>query len=195
MGDRRARASASRAPRPRRSLPIGDAAIPQNLAHRTSFSREPRLGLPSGRSMSPIDGASVARVVLGLDRWFDAMRATWPTPGYGGPVVHWWNHCLAYRGAGLDWRYEGIVDGYLTLWRRTGDRRWLVKAMRAGDDLVEGQLANGCFRNSMFELNPGDGGTPHEAAADIGLLLLARALREIGDPCADRYQTAAERNI
>jgi hypothetical protein len=145
--------------------------------------------------VSRIDEGAVARVVLGLDRWFDAMRVTWPTPGYGGPVVHWWNHCLVYRGAGLDWRYEGIVDGYLTLWRRTGDRRWLTKATRAGDDLVQGQTADGHFRNSQFELNPGEAGTPHEAAADIGLLLLTQALRETGDPCADRYQTAAERNI
>ncbi|HKG27186.1 MAG TPA: hypothetical protein VKB09_16160 [Thermomicrobiales bacterium] len=145
--------------------------------------------------MSPINEASVASVVLGLDRWFDAMRVTWPTPGYGGPVVHWWNHSLVYRGAGLDWRYEGIVDGYLVLWRRTGDRRWLVKATRAGDDLVEGQLANGCFRNSMFELNPGDGGTPHEAAADVALLLLAQATRTDNDTGSDCFLAAALHNL
>jgi hypothetical protein len=133
--------------------------------------------------------------VLGLDRWFDAMRVTWPTPGYGGPVVHWWNHCLVYQGTGLDWRYEGIVDGYLTLWRRTGDQRWLVKAMRAGDDLVEGQLANSCFRNSMFELNPGDGGTPHEAAADVALLLLAQATQAARDPSTSRFLATAEHNL
>ena len=34
----------------------------------------------------------VTATVLGLDRWFDAMRVDWPSPGYGGPVVHWWNH-------------------------------------------------------------------------------------------------------
>jgi hypothetical protein len=145
--------------------------------------------------VSRIDEGEVARVVLGLDRWFDAMRVTWPTPGYGGPVVHWWNHCLVYRGAGLDWRYEGIVDGYLTLWRRTGDRRWLAKATRAGNDLVEGQLANGCFRNSMFELNPGDGGTPHEAAADVALLLLAQATRTDNDMGSNHFLAAAQRNL
>jgi hypothetical protein len=145
--------------------------------------------------MSRSDGATIARVVLGLDRWFDAMRVSWPTPGYGGPVVHWWNHSLVYCGAGLDWRYEGIIDGYLTLWRATGDRRWLAKATRAGDDLAAGQLANGCFRNSMFEQNPGDGGTPHEAAADVALLLLAQALRADNDRGADRFLVAAQRSL
>ncbi len=55
------------------------------------------------------------------------MRVDWPTPGYGGPVVHWWNHSLAYQGAGLDWRYEGIIDGYLS---SGGDRQ--AKLAREG---------------------------------------------------------------
>jgi hypothetical protein len=93
------------------------------------------------------DATAVAEAVLGLDRWFDSMRVEWPTPGYGGAVVHWWNHCLSYRGAGLDWRYEGIMDGYLALWQRTRDRRWLAKAIRAGDDLVEGQRSDRHFTN------------------------------------------------
>jgi hypothetical protein len=138
---------------------------------------------------------AISNAVIGLDRWFDSMRVDFPTPGYGGQVVHWWNHCLAYRGSGLDWRYEGIIDGYLTLWQRCGDRRWLDKACRAGDDLLGGQLHDGRFVNSQFELNPGDGGTPHEAAADVGLLLLARTLREAEDPAADRYLAGAQRNL
>lgn len=145
--------------------------------------------------MTAVDPGTIAALVVGLDRWLDATRVDWPTPGYGGPVVHWWNHCLAYRGAGLDWRYEGIVDGYLTLWRRTGDRRWLAKATRAGDDLVAGQLPDGHFRNSRFELNPGQGGTPHEAACDVALLALATALGDAADPTADRYLAAARRNL
>jgi hypothetical protein len=137
----------------------------------------------------------ITSAVLGLDRWFEAMRLAWPTPGYGGPVVHWWNHCFAYRGTGLDWRYEGIVDGYLTLWRRTRDRRWLAKAVRAGDDLVTGQHPDGQFANSRFELNPGQGGTPHEAACDVALLLLTRELAADGDARATRYLEAARRNL
>ncbi|CAA9544842.1 MAG: hypothetical protein AVDCRST_MAG73-2307 [uncultured Thermomicrobiales bacterium] len=141
------------------------------------------------------DPAAIAAAVAGLDWWFDGMRIGGPFPGYGGPVVHWWNHCLAYQGAGLDWRYEGIVAGYLTLWRRFGDRSWLDKARRAGDDLVAGQLPDGHFRNSGFERNPGTGGTPHEVAADVALLLLAQALAGAADPAAARYLAAARANL
>jgi hypothetical protein len=141
------------------------------------------------------DRETIGRIVIGLDRWFDGTRVDWPAPGYGGPVVHWWSHCLAYQGAGLDWRYEGIIGGYLTLWRRTGDGRWLAKARRAGDDLVNGQREDGHFLNSRFELNPGVGGTPHEAACDVALASLARELRSGGDDAGERYVTAAERNL
>lgn len=145
--------------------------------------------------MSAIDGAAVTHAVLGLDRWLESMRVDWPTPGYGGPVVHWWNHSLAYQGAGLDWRYEGIIDGYLTLWRTSDAPVWLDRAMRAGDDLVEGQRPDGHFINSQFELNPGTGGTPHEAAADVGLLLLAQALSERDPIASGRYLATAQRNL
>ena len=107
-----------------------------------------------------VDQDAIVSAILGLDRWFDSLRVEWPTPGYGGPVVHWWNHCLGYQGTGLDWRYEGIIAGYLALWERTDQRVWLDKAVRAGKDLVNGQLPDGSFRNSRFELNPGIGGTP-----------------------------------
>lgn len=127
-----------------------------------------------------------------LERWLETMRGP---GGYGGPVAHWWRDCLLFSGAGLDWRYEGIIAGYLALFERSGERRWLEKARRAGEDLVQGQLASGCYRNSRFELNPGVGGTPHEAAADIGLLLLARALRAAGEQGWERYLAAAERNL
>jgi hypothetical protein len=145
--------------------------------------------------MNALHPGSIVHVIDGLDRWFDTMRVDWPVPGYGGPVVHWWNHSLAYRGAGLDWRYEGIIDGYLTRWQATGERVWLDKAMRAGSDLVDGQLANGQFRNSAFELNPASGGTPHEAAADVGLLLLARELRDVDPIASERFLSAAHRNL
>lgn len=132
------------------------------------------------------------RAVAALDAWFETMRGP---GGYGGPVVHWWRQSLLYAGPGLDWRYEGIIDGYLTLWARTGEPRWLAKARRAGDDLVAGQLPDGHFAASAFEINPASGGTPHEAAACVGLLLLARSLREAGDPSWTGYKDVAERTL
>ena len=136
--------------------------------------------------------AEIERAVLRLDAWLDSMR----TPeGYGGPVAHWWQDCLHFTGAGLDWRYEGIVIGYLNLYERTGERRWLAKARRAGDDLLRGQLASGNYLNSSFELNPYTGGTPHEAACDLALLCLAGVLRQLADGAWEGYLLAAEHNL
>lgn len=145
--------------------------------------------------MSAVESQVITQTVLGLHRWLESKRVEWPTRGYGGPVVHWWNHQLSWQGAAFDWRYEGIVAGYLTLWERTDDVEWLATAIRAGDDLVGGQLANGLFRNSRFEQNPGEGGTPHEAAADVALLRLASALREIDAATSTRFLEAARRNL
>ncbi len=136
--------------------------------------------------------STVSLAVARLECWLESMR----TPGgYGGPVVHWWQDCLAFCGAGLDWRYEGIIAGYLTLFERTGQEAWLEKARRAGQDLLRGQRPDGHYQCSCFELNPGIGGTPHEAAADIGLLLLARVLRKQRRDDWEPYLRAAERNL
>jgi hypothetical protein len=102
---------------------------------------------------------------------------------------------LRFTGAGLDWRYEGVIIGYLNLYERTGDKAWLAKARRAGDDLVRGQLSGGNFRNSCFEMNPYTGGTPHEAACDVALLQLAQRLKEQNDPVWTAYAETAERNL
>jgi hypothetical protein len=115
--------------------------------------------------------------------------------GYGGPVAHWWQQSFVYTGPGLDWRYEGIITGYLSLWEQTGDEQWLAKACRAGDDLVDGQLGNGHFLGSAFEINPASAGTPHEAACDAALLRLALALRGAGRAGWGRYAACAERNL
>ncbi len=131
-------------------------------------------------------------VVAGLDAWLDTMRGP---EGYGGPVAHWWQQSLVYTGAAMDWRYEGIIAGYLLLWQRTGQRGWLDKARRAGDDLLRGQMANGHFAASAFEGNPATAGTPHEAACDVGLLLLALALRQDESPDWQTYAACAERNV
>lgn len=130
--------------------------------------------------------------VARLDRWFETIRSD---EGYGGPVAHWWQQSLVYTGAALDWRYEGIIAGYLELWRRTSNPQWLDKACRAGDDLVRGQDESSHYRNSAFELNPATAGTPHEGACDVALLLLASTLRDAGCPEWTRYADCAESNL
>ena len=137
-------------------------------------------------------GWEVWAAVRRMDAWLESMRGP---DGYGGPVAHWWQNCLLFTGAGLDWRYEGIIEGYLALHQKTGEARWLDKARRAGDDLVRGQLPDGRFRNSSFELNPYAGGTPHEAANDGALMELAEVLRDRGEAGWAAYLDAAERNL
>jgi len=139
-----------------------------------------------------LDILSINEVILQMDNWLDSQRGI---GGYSGPVVHWWEDSLGYQGPGLDWRYEGIIIGYLNLWRSTGSIIWLQKAKRAGDDLLAGQLPSGNFRNSRFEFNPGTAGTPHEAACDLALLKLAEVLRDFGDPEWHEYRDAACWNI
>lgn len=130
-------------------------------------------------------------MVGGLHRWFESMRVP---GGYGGPVGHWWRHSLQYTGPGLDWRYEGIIHGYLNLYEATGRAEWLEVAMRAGDDLVAGQLPSGNYRASAFERNPEVGGTPHEACASGALLRLARVCRDAGRDW-EAVASAATRNL
>lgn len=127
-----------------------------------------------------------------LDAWLETLRGP---GGYGGPVAHWRRHSLLYTGAGLDWRYEGIIAGYLALWERAGQQRWLEKACRAGDDLVAGQLPSGHFAASAFEHNPASAAPLHEAACDLALLVLAQTLRLHGMPGWERYADCAERNL
>jgi hypothetical protein len=135
---------------------------------------------------------AVAHAVARLDAWLETMRGP---RGYAGPVVHWWRHNFLFTDVGLDWRYEGIMAGYLSLWKRSGDDRWLDRARRAGDDLMGGHLASGHFVASAFEMNPASGGTPHEAACDVALLLLAQSLRQQGDPAWKQYAECAEHNL
>ena len=92
---------------------------------------------PCGLNLDPSTRQEASDAATGLDSWLDKMRQP---GGYGGPVVHWWRDCLEYTGPGLDWRYEGIIIGYLNLWAATGKPAWLEKARQAGDDLVAGQL-------------------------------------------------------
>jgi len=139
--------------------------------------------------------SAIGRAVARLDAWLETLRGPDGTGAYGGPVAHWWRQALLYTGPGLDWRYEGIIGGYLALWERSGDEHWLTKARRAGDDLLAGQSPAGHYAASAFELNPASAGTPHEAACDAGLLRLARTLRGAGREGWEAYATAADRNL
>ncbi|HEV8634514.1 MAG TPA: hypothetical protein VG370_09805 [Chloroflexota bacterium] len=134
-----------------------------------------------------MEQALAARAASDVWRWFDLVRSA---DGYGGPIAHWWRDCLLDCRPGYDWRYEGIIAGCLDLHERTGDAAWLARARRAGDELVAAH-DHGHLRQSRFELNPGCGGTPHEAAAATGLLRLAARLASAEPDDAERYREVA----
>lgn len=126
-----------------------------------------------------MDYELIARSLSCLDVWLDTMLQP---EGYAGPVTHIWRSNLIYCGPLYDWRYEGIIKGYLELYNKTQNSKWLDKAKGAAGDIVSNQFAGGTFRNSQFEYGANTGGTPHEAAIDIALLATAKQLRAINDP-------------
>ncbi len=119
----------------------------------------------------------------------------WGKDGYTGPVAHWWESNFLFTGALYDWRYEGIIDGYRILFGKTGEKHYLDKALRAADMVVLAQRPDGRYRNSSFQFGPVAGGTPHEAAIDTALFLLAGDLEAIDPLRARRYRQAAQQNI
>jgi hypothetical protein len=127
-----------------------------------------------------------------LDRWLDTMRGP---RGYTGPSADWWRQGFTWTGTALDWRYEGIIAGYLALWRRTGNGHWLAKAQWAGDDLLAGQSPSGHFSYGPAKLGSYLEGAPHGAACAAALLELALVLLETHSEAWQPYATAAELTI
>jgi hypothetical protein len=139
-----------------------------------------------------MDPVASAHAAVRLAGWIERTRRP---GGYGGPVAHWWRDCLLDCRSGRDWRYEGVIAGYLELHRRSGAERWLAGAVAAGNDLVAAQGTDGCFERSRFELNPGRGGTPHEAAAAGSLLRLGLHLRQRDPSTAQPFLAAASASL
>src|SRR5581483_8176203 len=134
----------------------------------------------------------IATAVLKLDAWLQSMRSEY---GFTGPIAHWWESSLVFCGPMIDWRYEGILSGYVTLFENTENSLWMERARQAAEDIVLGQLPDGNFFNSSFQYGAMEGGTPHEASVDIGLLEFAKLLRQNGDQTWRRYFDVAECNI
>ncbi len=141
------------------------------------------------RSDAPHD---LALVVSRLAAWLQSMRAP---HGYTGPVAHWWQSSLHYTGIGIDWRYEGIITGYVYLYRASGNAHWLARASQAADDIVRAQLPDGSLQASSFERNPHPHGTPHEAACALALLRLVVVLQAVADLRWQGYLAVAGRII
>lgn len=153
-------------------------------------SVDPSAEIQSVRAQAELPAALAERIpaaVARLDFWLQGMRQP---GGYAGPVAHYWQNRMLYAGPGLDWRYEGLLVGYTELHARTGEERWRERVILAAEDLAAGQGADGHYQASRFEINPGTLGTPHEAAASLGLLHSLPLL-----PQPERFLTVARRNL
>ncbi len=122
----------------------------------------------------------VAESALGrLEGWLATMRGP---GGYYGPVVGLRGVSMAWCGAGHDWRWEGLLDGWVALHRRTGDPVYLERMDAALQALIPAQLANGAFCNSYFENNPFEGGMPYEPAMMAAVLRTLLYMKEAARP-------------
>ncbi len=141
--------------------------------------------MDSGGSTGAVDGwtrlkARGTEALRRLDGWLQTMRQP---GGYGGPVVHWWRHSLMFAGPAVDWRYEGILAGYALLANGHEDQPlWNARMRAAMEDVRSQQRHDGAYRGSGFERNPGTHGTPHEAAASLGLLAAASVATDLSWP-------------
>ena len=114
-----------------------------------------------------------------LEGWLATMRGP---GGYYGPVVGLRGVSMAWCGAGHDWRWEGLLDGWITLHRRTDDPVYLERMGAALHALRPAQLANGSFCNSYFDNNPFEGGMPYEPAMMAAVLRTLLYMKEKAHP-------------
>ena len=112
-------------------------------------------------SSNPTPAFAPAPALAALAAWQETLRGE---GGYHGPVVGPRGECMTWCGPSHDWRWEGLLDGWVAQHRRTADPAVLDLIARACRDLQSAQLADGSFRNSSFEHNPLEGGMPHEPA-------------------------------
>ena len=101
---------------------------------------------------------------------------------YGGLHIHpcWRVSSVLerrYQGPTVS-EYCGLIRGFLNLYEKTGEDRFLRECILMADFLRSLQDPDGCFEHSVYEFEPGRGGCIHNALADVGLLSLCFVLAE-----------------
>ncbi|MFA6173573.1 MAG: hypothetical protein WC701_07770 [Kiritimatiellales bacterium] len=127
--------------------------------------------------------------IAGLECWIETMRTG---SGYGGPSVGSQGISIDYCGAAFDWRYEGLLDGYAARYRSTRRADYLDRIERDLLAITSAQLINGTFRNSWFDLNPYEGGMPHEPAMLAAACRARKLLIENGRTVPSGFDKAVE---
>lgn len=128
------------------------------------------------------DGQPAAVLVAGLEAWFESIRTG---DGFGGPAVGLQRASVHFCGPGFDGRWEGLLDGWGTRLRQTGDATYAARLEAGLRAIRAAQLPDGVFRNSYFDHNPFEGGMPHEPILQAAVCRARRTLVEASRPVPD----------
>jgi len=107
--------------------------------------------------------------------WFETIEQK---DGLYGPVVHFWGNSINYCGPGMDWRLEGYLLALLNLFKTTKDKSYFKKIFKYIKLFEKFSYKDGSLRNSHFQANPVNIGTPHEAAAYYALSEVGNYLKD-----------------
>lgn len=130
--------------------------------------------------MSEIKG--LGQGIANLDAWLDSWKDE--RNGIHGYVVH--HHMDALNVMSPDtWTQSAAILGHVKLFRRTCQEKWLDKAAKEADYLVETYLwERSIYKNSVFEHKPGSfevqASLIHNAYPSYALLKLCKALKKEG---------------
>ncbi len=133
-----------------------------------------------------------SEALAALEAWIEGMHGA---GGYAGPSVGLRGVSMSWCGPSHDWRWEGLLDGWISRHQRTRDPVYLDRIEEAFRELRCAQLADGSFRNSSFDLNPLEGGMPHEPIVVAALLRAGRHLRDAGRAWPDGSASMVERFV
>jgi hypothetical protein len=139
-----------------------------------------------------IDDKTLAAAQGRLESWFDSMHGP---AGYYGPVVGFRGVGAGYCGPGFDWRYEGLLEGWMAMGRACPEATLAGRIEGALAEIRRSRLANGTLRCSYFESNPFDGGMPHEPILMSSALRARSFLHSVGRPFDPAFDSLLERFV
>ena len=129
-----------------------------------------------------------------LESWFAGMHGP---EGYYGPVVGFRGVNAGYCGPGYDWRYEGLLEGWMAHAQAhvSRDTERLALLQGALAEIGRSRLGNGTLRCSYFETNPFEGGMPHEPILVASALRARALLRAANLPVDPGFDIFVERFV
>lgn len=122
---------------------------------------------------------------------------TWKTKNgaYNGYVVHRFNSKRMFKIHDTPWSQGPIINGYLNLYQKTKDNKWMQEAMQAADLQCKRLHKTGKYIYAGFE-DDRFSSLVHNSLANCALLDLAKVLIDEGDDGkARKYLKTVKENI